>query len=164
MLPAELQVFQVEQGYDPEFDELDKDSAIHFIAEVPVSVAKQYDNNVKDGEFHAVAAGRFYQVLYKPGDSKPDGPTYPLEMVFSLGRLCCLKPFRGQGIGKLLLEKMMSTAKRLGANKLILHSQADKVGFYTKNGFTVIQHEGKDWCFDEDGQPHVGMHLECDTP
>ncbi|KAL0042739.1 hypothetical protein WJX79_009274 [Trebouxia sp. C0005] len=57
------QVFQIEQGFDPEFDELDKESAIHFVAE----------------------------------------------------------------------------------------------------DLSVVQHEGQDWCFDEDGQPHVGMQLTCES-
>ncbi|KAL0018060.1 hypothetical protein WJX77_007966 [Trebouxia sp. C0004] len=127
------QVFQVEQGYDPEFDELDKESAIHFIAEVPTSIALEHDAQLIDGEFHAVAAGRIYQA------------------------------FRGHGLGNIILKKMMDTAQRLGANRLILHSQANKTGFYMKHGFAVIQHEGKDWCFDEDGQPHVGMQLNCDN-
>lgn len=154
-------MFQIEQGYDPEFDELDKDSAIHFIAELPASVAQEYCQNVQDIN-HAVAAGRIYQVLYKPeGDSKPDGPTYPLEMVFSIGRVCCLKPLRGHGLGHLILGKMMNTAKRLGADRLVLHAQADKVAFYTKSGFSVIQYQGGDWCFNEDGTPHIGMQLAC---
>lgn len=159
-----MQVFQVEQGYETEFDELDKDSAIHFIAELPASTAQIYNTDVPNGEFYAIAAGRIYQMLYKPeGDGKPDRPTYPLEMVFSLGRVCCRTPFRGQGIGRLILNKMMDTAQRLGADRLILHSQADKVEFYIKSGFVVIQHAGNDWCFDEDGQPHVGMQFICDN-
>ena len=157
-----LQVFQIEQGFDPEFDELDKDSAIHFVAELPASIAREHDAQMIEGEYHAVAAGRIYQVLYRPdADSKPDRPTYPLEMVFSLGRVCCLKAFRGHGLGNIILKKMMDTAQRLGANRLTLHSQADKTGFYLKHGFAVVQHECKDWCFDEDGQPHVGMQLTC---
>ena len=85
-------------------------------------------------------------------------------MVFRMGRICCLKPFRGQGLGRLILDKMTSTAKRLGANKLVLDAQADKVDFYAKSGFSKIQLDGKDWCFEDEGNPHVGMQLLCDTP
>ena len=84
-------------------------------------------------------------------------------MVFSLGRICCLKSFRGQGLGPLILNKMISIAKRLGANKLVLSAQADKVGFYAQSGFSVIQQDGKDWCFEDEGNPHVCMQLVCDS-
>ncbi|KAL3155014.1 hypothetical protein ABBQ38_011537 [Trebouxia sp. C0009 RCD-2024] len=158
------QVFQVEQGYKNEFEQRDGDAAIHFIAEVPASVAAQLDSNLHGGgEYQAVAAGRIYQLLYKAEEGKPNSPAYPLEMVFSLGRICCLKPFRGQGLGHLILEKMVSTAKRLGANRLVLNAQADKVGFYARSGFTAIQQDGKDWCFEDEGNPHVGMQLLCDS-
>lgn len=157
-------MFQVEQGYKHEFDQLDGDAAIHFVAEVPASVAAQLDSSLHGGgEYQAVAAGRIYQLLYKAEECKPNSPAYPLEMVFSLGRICCLKPFRGQGLGLLILNKMVSTAKRLGANKLVLNAQADKVGFYARSGFTVIQQDGKDWCFEDEGNPHVGMQLLCDS-
>lgn len=159
------QVFQLEQGYQNEFDDTDRDSAIHFIAEVPTSIATQYDPELQSGDYQAVAAGRIYQVLYQPGkDSKPNSPSYPLEMVFALGRICCLKAFRGHGLGRLILDKITSTAQRLGANKLVLDAQADKVAFYTKSGFSIIQVDGKDWCFEEEGNPHIGMQLVCETP
>ena len=163
-LLAGLQVFQVEQGYRSEFDDLDKDSAIHFIAEVPATTAQERGLDETSAEFCTVAAGRFYQVLYEHGgNSAPDGPSYPLEMVFRIGRVCCLKPVRGLGIGHLILGKMIDTAKRLGANKLVLHAQADKVAFYAKEGFAVIQLEGQDWCFEDEGKPHVGMQMLCDA-
>ena len=158
-----LQVFQIEQGFESEFDDLDQDSAIHFIAEIPADTARQFDPALTGCDPVAVAAGRIYQVMYRPDSNKPDAPTYPMEMVFSIGRVCCLKAFRGQGLGQLILRKMTDSAKRLGANRLILHSQVDKVAFYQKDGFSVIQHDGRDWQFDEDGQPHVGMQLSLDT-
>ena len=158
------QVFQQEQGYQDEFDELDKESAIHFIAEVPTHIAAQVDPSLQAGEYHAVAAGRIYQMLYQPGkDSKPNSPSYPLEMVFALGRICCLQSFRGHGLGRMVLNKMTSTAKRLGANKLVLNAQADKVAFYAKSGFSIIQLDGQDWCMEDEGNPHVGMQLLCDN-
>lgn len=156
-------MFIREQGYYPEFDDLDTTNAIHFIAEVPAEAAKTLDSTVIGSEPCAVATARIYQLLYKPEGGPPDGPTYPLEMVFCIGRVACLKAFRGHGIGKVILEKAMSTAKRLGANRLVLHSQADKTGFYKCAGFSAVQVEGKDWCFDEDKHPHVGMQLACDA-
>lgn len=156
-----MQVFIKEQGYFPEFDELDTTNAIHFIAQLPAALAQDIDSTEHDGGFCAIATARIYQLLYNPDGGPPDGPTYPLEMVFCIGRVACLKAFRGHGIGKLILDKAMSTAKRLGANKLVLHAQADKVGFYKRAGFDVIQSDGKDWCFDEDKHPHVGMQLLC---
>ena len=154
----------MEQGFESEFDDLDKDTAIHFIAEVPIDVARQIDPELTGNDQAAVAAGRMYQVPYRPDVSKPDAPSYPLELVFSVGRVCCLKAFRGQGLGQLILGKMTNSATRLGANRIILHSQVDKVAFYTKYGFSVIQVNDKDWAFDEDGQPHIGMQMLLDNP
>ena len=131
---------------------------------MPAAVAARADPSLQGGQHQAVAAGRIYQKLYKAGSkSEPNSPAYPLEMVFSLGRICCLQSFRGQGIGLLILNKMVSIAKRLGANKLVLDAQADKVEFYAKSGFSVIQQDGKDWCFEDEGNPHVGMQLVCDS-
>ena len=158
-----LQVFIHEQGYYPEFDDLDATSAIHFVAQVPLDAARAVDESVDGSEPYAVATARIYQLLYKPEGGPPDGPSYPLEMVFCIGRVACLKAFRGHGIATLILEKAMSTAKRLGANRLVLHSQADKTGFYKRAGFTALQVDGHDWCFDEDKHPHVGMQLTCDA-
>lgn len=152
-----------EQGYYPEFDDLDTTSAIHFTAEVPSDIARTIDESLQGSAAYAVATARIYQLLYKPDGGPPDGPTYPLEMVFCIGRVACLKAFRGHGIGSLILEKAMSTAKRLGADRLVLHSQADKTGFYKRAGFSTMQVNGEDWCFDEDKHPHVGMQLTCDA-
>lgn len=156
-------MFIREQGYYPEFDALDTTNAIHFVAELPTETARTVDSTVTSNEPYAVATARIYQLLYQSQGGPPDGPTYPLEMVFCIGRVACLKAFRGHGIGTLILEKAMSTAKRLGANRLVLHSQADKTGFYQRAGFSAVQVEGKDWCFDEDKHPHVGMQLTCDA-
>lgn len=132
---------------------------------MPTAIAAQFDANLQGGEYQAVAAGRIYQKVYKAGSENiPNSPAYPLEMVFALGRICCLKPLRGQGLGLLILNKMMSIAERLGANRLVLAAQADKTGFYAKSGFSVIQQDGKDWCFEDEGNPHIGMQLVCDSP
>ena len=156
-------MFIKEQGYFPEFDELDTTNAIHFIAQIPAATAKSVDESVQEEGFHAIATARIYQLLYNPDGVPPDGPEYPLQMVFCIGRVACLKTYRGHGIGKLILDKAFSTASRLGANKIVLHSQADKVGFYKQAGFSVIQVDGKDWCFEEDKHPHVGMQRLCDA-
>jgi GNAT superfamily N-acetyltransferase len=51
--------------------------------------------------------------------------------------------FRGQGIGSRLLTEIEATAKKWGANKILLNSKSEAIKFYIKNGYTAVNNP--DW-------------------
>ena len=74
--------------------------------------------------------------------------------LYQIGRMAILAPFRNQGIGLQILEKLAVLAKTQGAKSIVLHSQVVAIPFYEKLGFKP---EGP--IYDEVGMPHRNMIL-----
>ena len=74
--------------------------------------------------------------------------------MFQIGRMAVLPKFRGLGIGRQILEKLIALAKSQGAKTIYLHSQVSAVPFYEKLAF---QAEGP--IFNEAGIAHRNMIL-----
>ena len=72
-----------------------------------------------------------------------------------LGRLAVLKKYRGQGVGRLLCEKVVEEAKKAGLKKVVLGAQIQAREFYEKIGFIP---EGD--IFMEAGMEHIHMSLD----
>lgn len=126
-LPPEVKrirvdVFMDEQGFVDEFDDVDN-VATHFL--------------LQDGDT-PVATCRVFV--------KDDPATY----VF--GRLAVTKPYRGQGLGSMMIEYAEAFAKEHGAQRMILHAQCRAQAFYAKQGFTPFGEQD-----DEEGCPHIWM-------
>ncbi|WP_251368825.1 GNAT family N-acetyltransferase [Polynucleobacter sp. MWH-Braz-FAM2G] len=73
---------------------------------------------------------------------------------FQIGKMAVLARFRGRGIGKQILKKLVDLARTQGAIKIILHSQISAIPFYEKLGF---QATGPG--YDEAGITHRNMIL-----
>ena len=115
-------VFMEEQGFSYDYDATD-DVAVHMV---------MFDGDIP------VAACRIFE-----------GET---QDVYILGRLAVKKECRGQGIGSRILGEAKAQAKKLGASKLILHSQMQAKEFYAKNGFAAYgEIEYEEDC------PHIWM-------
>lgn len=71
-----------------------------------------------------------------------------------IGRMAVLAPFRNQGVGSLLLEKLIQLAISQEIRSIILHAQVAVIPFYEKHGF---QAQGP--VYDEAGIPHRNMIL-----
>lgn len=69
-----------------------------------------------------------------------------------IGRLAVLKPWRGRGIGRQVLEAVLAYAKEMGLPEVSLHAQCHARGFYEQAGFEA---EGPE--FDECGIRHILM-------
>lgn len=69
-----------------------------------------------------------------------------------LGRVCVLKEFRGLGLGELIVEKLIETARERGYEEIVLHSQVYVCGLYEKFGFTR-----RGDIFKEAGIEHIEM-------
>jgi len=116
-------VFHIEQGVDPTLDLDGKDeTADHILA---------YVENQPVGTV---------RVRYL------DHQTAKIE------RLAVLSYFRGQGIGKLLMEEALAIAAKNNVNTVIIHAQDYVKSLYLKLGFLP---EGE--LFEEAGIVHVKM-------
>lgn len=71
-----------------------------------------------------------------------------------IGRMAVLAPFRNQGVGRLLLDRLIELASSQGMKSIVLHSQVAAIPFYEKHGF---QAQGP--VYDEAGIPHRNMIL-----
>ena len=71
---------------------------------------------VRDGKGAPLATGRLM----------PDG---------RIGRMAVLAPWRGKGLGRLVLDALVGAARERGDARAFLHAQVDAVGFYERAGF-----------------------------
>ena len=71
-----------------------------------------------------------------------------------IGRMAVLALFRGNGIGKQILEKLVQLASSQTVKSIVLHSQVTAIPFYEKLGF-----EAQGPIYDEAGIPHRNMIL-----
>ncbi len=71
-----------------------------------------------------------------------------------IGRMAVLAPFRNQGVGRLLLDRLIELASSQGMKSIVLHSQVAAIPFYEKQGF-----EAQGSIYDEAGIPHRNMIL-----
>jgi len=47
--------------------------------------------------------------------------------------------WQGKGVGKLILAELEKRVTEKGAKKIILHARENVVGFYEKNGYSVVK-------------------------
>ena len=69
-----------------------------------------------------------------------------------IGRMAVLKGHRGKGVGRKLLKRAITAAKKLGAENIYLHAQVAVIGFYEKLGFHAVGP-----VFEEAAIPHRKM-------
>jgi predicted GNAT family N-acyltransferase len=55
--------------------------------------------------------------------------------IAKIGRMAVLPTWRGQGIGALMLQRLVQTAQRRGDQEAVLHAQSQAQGFYVAQGF-----------------------------
>jgi predicted GNAT family N-acyltransferase len=77
------------------------------------------------------------------GRMQPDG---------RIGRLAVLKPWRGRGVGRGMLEALVEEARALGLSEVHLHAQVHAMDFYRRCGFRKAGLE-----FMEAGIRHIHM-------
>jgi predicted GNAT family N-acyltransferase len=69
-----------------------------------------------------------------------------------IGRVAVTREARGQGVGRILLLKLMAAARERGQREVELFSQVSAQQFYQRYGFQVVGPP-----FDDAGIPHVTM-------
>jgi predicted GNAT family N-acyltransferase len=67
-------------------------------------------------------------------------------------RVAVLRPLRGSGLGRRLMDAVEAEAARRALPELLLHAQTAVIDFYTRLGWQAFGPE-----FDEAGIPHRKM-------
>ncbi|RKP08159.1 acetyltransferase, GNAT family [Thamnocephalis sphaerospora] len=108
---------------------------------------------------HDATADHWIAYYEEPGASRVAVGTVRLVKydatlsALKLARFCVKKAYRSLGIGRLLLETIDQYARDNDIERIYMHAQQDKVGFYEKNGYQVYDAD----LFFEGGIPHVKM-------
>lgn len=121
-------VFVEEQGFQNEFDETDP-IARHVVA-------------WEDGR--PIATGRVF-----PKDDTKD--------TWTIGRVAVLPPYRGKGIGALIVRRLEQIAQDCGAREWTLSAQLRAKGFYEALGYTA---HGE--IYQDEFCPHISMCKRAD--
>lgn len=74
-----------------------------------------------------------------------------------IGRLAVLAPYRHQGIGTQLLERLIAMARQQGRTQVFLNAQQQALPFYEGIGFHAVG-----GIFDDAGIPHRRMVMNID--
>jgi GMP synthase (glutamine-hydrolysing) len=114
-----------------------------FIKEQQVPKSEEWDNQDESAR-HIVAI--------KEGETIA---TARLTLEGKIGRMAVLKDYRKQGIGSMMLIKLIEVAKQQGHQQIKLWSQTYAQGFYQKHGFIAYGEE-----FLDAGIPHIAMVLK----
>ncbi|MCI1951946.1 MAG: GNAT family N-acetyltransferase [Clostridiales bacterium] len=119
-------VFVEEQGFQKEYDEIDL-TAEHLVL---------YDGDIPK------AVGR----MFREDPQKP---------VYTIGRVAVLKEFRGEGLGRVVVEELEQKAKKEGGTAIKLSAQCRVQKFYEKLNYHAVG----DIFYDE-FCPHICMTKE----
>jgi predicted GNAT family N-acyltransferase len=114
-----------------------------FVREQEVPEELEWDG--LDGDCRHVLATDPDGVAIGTGRLLPDG---------HIGRMAVIKQWRGKGVGRALLAKLVELARDRGDRVVALNAQTHAIGFYRSGGFDVSSAE-----FMEAGIPHVEMRL-----
>jgi predicted GNAT family N-acyltransferase len=130
-LAIRREVFVDEQHAPPETepDERDDDpGCLHYLVTLADGVT-------------AIATGRMFEDPKDPDTAR-------------IGRMAVRKPYRGQGLGALILQQAVETARDTGYKQASLDAQCQAEGFYGKLGFIRTTEP-----FMLDGIEHIVMTL-----
>lgn len=95
-------------------------------------------------------------VLAEAADGTPIG-TGRLIRSGRIGRMAVVAAWRGQGVGRAILDALLEAARATGHSELRLHAQTHATAFYARAGFAARGDE-----FMEAGIPHREMVLRTD--
>lgn len=140
--------------YEVRLADWDRDrELIRSIREQVFVIEQQVDPELEwDGEDAAsthVLAGLAGQPLVATGRLQASG---------KIGRMAVLAPWRGRGLGGVILRQLVDIARDAGLGQVYLHAQTHAEEFYRRAGFIATGPE-----FDEAGIPHRLMQHSLET-
>lgn len=74
-----------------------------------------------------------------------------------IGRMAVLKAWRGRGVGRAILQRLVAAARERGEREVLLSAQVHALGFYRAQGFAPYGE-----VYEEAGIPHQAMRLVLD--
>lgn len=77
----------------------------------------------------------------------------------AIGRVAVLRPYRGEGFGRIIMENLENQARVLGAESVYLSAQLQAQGFYESMGY-VAQGE----IYMDQHCPHIAMEKSLAVP
>ena len=83
----------------------------------------------------------------------------PEETTGKAERVAVLRPYRGEGLGRRLMEAVESAGRERSCSRMVLHAQTHVAEFYAKLGYETVSD-----VFPEAGIPHVEMEKELSRP
>jgi predicted GNAT family N-acyltransferase len=114
------------------------------------------EQDVPEGiEMDEYDAGATHFVAYDTARGEPVGTArlrFPEEATGKAERVAVLRPYRGEGLGTRLMERVESDARNRGCSRVRLNAQTHVEEFYTDLGYETVSD-----VFYEAGIPHVEM-------
>jgi len=114
-----------------------------FIEEQGVSEADEYDGT---------DAASIHLVIYDKEDTPISTGRVMITDDFVIGRIATLKQYRGQGLGRGVMEALIDACVMMGGERQILSSQTHARTFYESLGFVAYGEE-----YEDAGIPHIAM-------
>ena len=113
-------------------------------------------------EFDELDPSSWSLVLYLDKEAMGTGRLIKIDpTTYAIGRVAVRKKFRHQKVGTYILKFLEKKAVTIGANKIELHAQVDKIPFYVKNGYHIV---GDGEIYYEEGIPHQTMEKTLERP
>lgn len=107
-----------------------------FVEEQRVPLEEEID------EFDTLDAKAYHLLIELNGENAATGRiTYYRDNAAKMQRVAVRKPFRSQGIGKVLMLGLENLARELGFERAVLDGQLHAVPFYEKLGYMVTSKE-----------------------
>ena len=93
-------------------------------------------------------------VIYMEARPVATGRLVIADGQYMLGRIAVLKEYRGQNLGKVLVENLIEKAFQKGAREIHIHAQISVKAFYEKLGFKAYGD-----VYEEAGIEHINMKI-----
>lgn len=104
-------------------------------------------------EFDETDSIAHHLVVYSENAPVATGRVFPgAEGEYIIGRIAVIRPYRGEGFGRIVVENLENQARVLGAKSVTLAAQTQARGFYEALGY---QADGE--VFLEEHCPHISM-------
>ena len=94
-------------------------------------------NVPEEEEFDRADLRSHHVVVYANARPVATGRLFKDRETWLIGRISVLKECRGKHVGKLVVDKLLEKAVKMGAGEVHIHAQTHAVSFYEKFGFVA---------------------------
>lgn len=93
------------------------------------------------GEFDSIDGAALHVTCYADQEPAATGRTFPREGepgAYTIGRVAVRRPWRKQGLGAAVIQRLEQAARERGAREVALLAQVQAKGFYEKLGYRAV--------------------------